>query len=285
VTAWYTKEVRRAVLALVLGLMLVLAAAGGAAQPRTVRILALGDFGVGGESQQRIGAAMRSFEARNPADVLVALGDNDYTRSPEAFHTNWEATFGWTRRAGVRVAGVLGNHDVKVDGGRYVFDELRMPGRYYRRSFGPVELYLLDSNSVDAGQTAWLRRTLARSRARWRIAVFHHPAFTCGAYRSHPEVVAQWVPLLERYRVRLVLSGHDHNYQRFAPRRGVRYLVHGGGNSTKHYALATCPPGYPRRLAGRVEQGFLYFVIRGNRLDGYAVSAAGLRTDHFTFRG
>ena len=270
--------------ALLLALVLVLPAAGDAGPAAPVRIIAIGDFGVGGDTQRRVGAAVRTFEARNPADYLVALGDNDYTENPAAFRANWDASFGWTEGAGVRVAGVLGNHDVRVEGGRYEFDRLRMPGRYYRRAFGPVELFLLDSNAVDAAQTAWLRRSLARSHARWRIAVMHHPPFTCGNYLSHGDVVARWVPLFERYRVRLVLSGHDHNYQRFAPRRGVRYVVHGGGGQGL-YALKGCPAGYPRRLAGRSEHGFLYVVMRPNRLDGYAVTPAGRRTDHFAFRG
>ena len=271
---------------LLLSLVLALPAAGAAGQPPpdVVRLIAVGDFGVGGEAQQRLGAAMRAFEARNPADYLVALGDNDYTEDPEAFHANWESSFGWTRRAGVNVTGVLGNHDVRVGGGRYEFDELRMPRRYFRRAVGPLELYLLDSNNVDPAQTTWLRRTLARSRARWRIAVAHHPAFTCGNYRSHPDVVARWVPLFERYRVDLVLAGHDHNYQRFAPRRGVRYVVHGGGNPNL-YPLTSCPAGYPRRLRARREQGFLYLMARPGRLDGWAVTPGGRRTDHFAFRG
>jgi tartrate-resistant acid phosphatase type 5 len=277
--------VRRAVL--LLGLALLLPAAGAAGQQPpagVVRLIAVGDFGVGGEAQRRFGAAVRSFEARNPAELFVALGDNDYTEDPSAFHANWEASFGWMRGAGVDVTGVLGNHDVRVDGGRYEFDELRMPRRYFRRALGPVELYLLDSNNVDPAQTTWLRRTLARSRARWRIAVAHHPAFSCGTYGSHHHVVAQWVPLFERYRVRLMLAGHDHNYQRFAPRRGVRYVIHGGGNPNL-YPLRSCPAGYPRRLRASREQGFLYLVARPGRLDGYAVTPAGRRTDHFTLRG
>jgi 3',5'-cyclic AMP phosphodiesterase CpdA len=267
-----------------LGLVLALPGGGQAGEPKPVRLIAIGDFGVGGETQQRVGAAVQEFEARNPADYLVALGDNDYTENSNAFRENWDASFGWARRAGVKVAGVLGNHDVRVDGGRYEFGPLGMPGRYYRRTVGPVELYLLDSNAVDATQTAWLRRTLARSRARWRIAVLHHPPYTCGTYRAHPAVVAKWVPLFARYRVRLVLSGHDHNYQRFAPRRGVRYVVHGGG-SPRLYAIERCPTGYPRRVRARAEHGFLYLVIRRNRLDGYAVTASGRRTDHFAFAG
>jgi hypothetical protein len=281
-TAWYTGEVRRALL--LLGLALVVPGSGEGGEPRPVRLIAIGDFGVGGETQRGFGAAVRTFEARNPADLLVTLGDNDYTESPTAFRTNWEQSFSWTASAGVRVAAVLGNHDVRVEEGRYQFDELDMPGRYYRRAIGPVELYLLDSNRVDAAQTSWLRQTLSRSRARWRIAVLHHPPFTCGTYSSHTAVVARWVPLFERFRVRVVLSGHDHNYQRFAPWRGVRYLVHGGGGR-RLYALRSCPAGYPRRLRARAEHGFLYLVVRPSRLDGYSVTPSGRRTDHFAFRG
>jgi 3',5'-cyclic AMP phosphodiesterase CpdA len=276
--------VHRAALVLALALLLPSAGGAGPAPAKPVGILAIGDFGVGGESQQRLGDAVRRFEARNPASWLITLGDNDYTESPAAFRANWRSSFGWTAGAGVRVAGVLGNHDVRVQGGRYEYRDLGMPGRYYRRRVGPVELYLLDSNHVDAGQTNWLEWTLLDSRARWKIAAFHHPAFTCGTYGSNPEVVKQWVPLFEHSHVRLVLSGHDHNYQRFAPRRGVRYVVHGAG-STGHYDLTACPRSYPRRLARGTRQGFLYLLVRGNRLDGWSVDTAGRRTDHFAFSG
>jgi len=269
---------------LLLGLVLCVPAAGQASEERPVSLVAVGDFGVGGETQRRFGAAVRAFEARNPADLLVALGDNDDTEDPSAFQANWEASFGWTRAAAVDVSGVLGNHDVRVEGGRYQFDQPQMPRRYFRRLVGPIELYLLDSNNVDAAQTTWLRRTLARSRARWRIAVSHHPAFSCGKYSSHRTIVREWVPLFERYSVRLVLAAHDHNYQRFAPRRGVRYVLHGGGNP-RLYALRRCPAGYPRRLRAAFEGGFLYLVVRGGRLDGYAVTPAGRKTDHFVIRG
>jgi hypothetical protein len=270
---------------LLLGLLLLLLPAAGNASPAPrVGIIAFGDFGVGGSTQRNLGAAVRRFEARNPANYLVTLGDNDYTENPGEFHTNWEQTFGWWRRARVKVAGVLGNHDVRVDGGRYEFDELKMPGRYYRRVVGPVELYLLDSNDVDDAQTAWLERTLARSRARWKIAVFHHPAYTCGKYDSADAVVDRWLPLFERYRVQLTLSGHDHNYQRFAVQRGVRFVVHGGGGRGL-YRLSDCPGSYPKRMAAREQHGFLYLVIRGNRLTGSAVALDGRRSDRFTFTG
>jgi 3',5'-cyclic AMP phosphodiesterase CpdA len=272
--------------AVLLGALAVfLPAAGQARTDPVVTIIAFGDAGVGGAYQRAFGEGVRMFEARNSADFLLTLGDNDYTENPAAFRTNWERSFGWwTRRSRVRVAGVLGNHDVRVEGGRYQFRTLSMPGRYYRRRYGPVELFLLDSNNVDAAQTAWLARSLAASRARWKIAAFHHPAFTCGNYRSHPAVVAGWVRLFERHRVVLALSGHDHNYQRFAPRRGVRYVVHGGANSDL-YPLQACPAGYPRRLRALREHGFVYLAIRAGRLDGWKVWPDGRRRDHFVVRG
>ncbi|MGZ8702210.1 MAG: metallophosphoesterase family protein [Gaiellaceae bacterium] len=264
-------------------LAVFLPAAGHAGPAPAVRIVAFGDFGVGGSAQKAFGDGVRAFAAKNPVDALVLLGDNDYTESPGAFRANWQMSFGWAKARGLRVAAVLGNHDVRVDRGRYEFGTFAMPGRYYRRRIGDVELFLLDSNLVDARQTAWLQRSLAASRARWKVAVFHHPAFTCGSYRSHPDVVRRWTPLFESYRVKLALSGHDHNYQRFAPRRGVRYVVHGGANPNL-YEVDACPAGYPRRMRAQVEHGFLYLVARGDRLDGWAVWPDGRRRDHFVLR-
>ncbi len=271
--------------AIVLVASAVLVPGAGQAQPAGVyRIIAIGDFGVGGEFQRGFGEGVRKFEARNRSNMLLALGDNDYTESPSAFRANWAESFGWGRRRGLAVAGVIGNHDARVEGGRYEFRTLGMRGRYYKRTAGPAELFLLDSNRVDSAQTAWLARSLARSKARWKIAVFHHPAYTCGNYRSHPDVVRRWVPLFERHRVVLALSGHDHNYQRFSPRRGVRYVIHGGGNP-RLYPIEACPAGYPHRARGQAEHGFVYLAIRPNRLDGWAVWPDGRRRDHFTVAG
>ena len=75
-------------------------------------ILAVGDFGVGGTAERDMGAAMRGFESTHPAAMLLTLGDNDYTESPTAFHSNWTASFGWLGGAGLSVTGTLGNHEL-----------------------------------------------------------------------------------------------------------------------------------------------------------------------------
>jgi 3',5'-cyclic AMP phosphodiesterase CpdA len=259
--------------------VLVLALAGSsAAQTTPAAFLATGDFGVGGSRELSLGLRMKRHESRNPASMLVTLGDNDYTRSPARFRANWRRSFGWARPSGLRVAGTLGNHDYEVARGRYQFNLLGMPGPYYTRRLGDAQLFLLDSNVVNDRQTAWLERALADSSATWKIAAFHHPPYTCGGHSGHQDVAARWVPLFERYGVQLVLSGHDHNYQRFATQNGVTYVVHGGGGAGL-YRLRPCPASYPRRLRGRFEHGFLRVSIGPDTLTVSSVDMRGRVTD------
>ena len=238
------------------------------------RILAVGDFGVGGRTERATGAAIEAWEADHPASLLLTLGDNDYTESPPAFRRNWHDAFGWLEGADVRPRGTLGNHDVRVDGGRYEFDALGMPSSHYERSRRDFDLFVLNSNSTRDRQTRWLKRHLAASTATWKIVSLHHPAYTCGGYMSNPGVVSRWVPLFERYGVALVLSGHDHNYQRFAPKRGVTYVVHGGGGQ-ELYALRSCPEGYPTRDFARRAHGFLDIVVTPEAIRLKAVKLSG----------
>jgi tartrate-resistant acid phosphatase type 5 len=265
-----TDAVRRVMLIAALGVALAFAGRSAAA----TRILAVGDFGVGGATERATGSAIRAWEKNNPANVLLTLGDNDYTRSPTAFRQNWRDTFGWLRPADVWVRGALGNHDVLVQEGRYEFGSLRMPAKYYESSRRDLDIFVLNSNSVGQTQTTWLRRHLAASTAKWKIVVFHHPAYSCGGYLSNPAVVSRWVPLFEQYGVTLVLNGHDHDYQRFAPHNGVTYVVHGGGGQ-ELYSLRTCPAGYPARAFGSSSHGFLYLVVGKNALRLRSVNMAG----------
>jgi hypothetical protein len=253
---------------------------GSSAAQTQVGFLAVGDYGVGGSREAAVGLAMKRFDARHPANMLVTLGDNDYLQSPKLFRTNWQRAFGWARRSGVRVGGVLGNHDYEVGRGGYELKMLGMPGRYYTRRVGDVQLFFLDSNAVTAGQTAWLEQQLSQSSATWKIALFHHPPYTCGGHSGDTDVVRSWVPLFESYGVQLVLAGHDHNYQRFAPLNGVRYVVDGGGGAGL-YSLRRCPRSYPATVRRFAEHGFLYVSTTDEQLDVSAVDLRGRVRDHF----
>jgi acid phosphatase len=259
-------------LCIVLALLVVPSASG------ATGIIAIGDFGVGGARQQALGSAVREFESRTSADVLVTLGDNDYTRG-RSFRANWTSSFGWLAAAGVDIAGTLGNHDVEIGRGRYEFALLRMPGPYYVRRVKDVELIVLDSNAITPAQTRWLTRTLARRSGFRRIVTFHHPPYTCGGHLGSATVRKAWVPLFERYGIRLVLSGHDHNYQRFE-RNGITYVVHGGGGAGL-YKLRACPRGYPRRLAARVGWGFLHLGVGSEGIEIQVLDLAGSAIDRF----
>jgi 3',5'-cyclic AMP phosphodiesterase CpdA len=61
----------------------------------------------------------------------------------------------------------------------------------------------------------------------------HHPPFSAGYQGSNGDVRRAFVPLFERYGVQLVLSGHDHDYQRSQPVNGVTYVVTGGAAETR----------------------------------------------------
>lgn len=274
------------ILALALALALVFVFLASAppsrADARPIRLVAIGDFGVGGRTQLEYGRAVERFAAARNVSMLLTLGDNDYSRAA-AFQENWQASFGWLGAARIPISGALGNHDVEETDGSHEFDALNMPGRFYTRTVGPVAIFVLDSNDVSRQQTNWLRRALRRSDARWKIVTMHHPAYTCGGHKSDEAVQTHWVPMFEEYGVQLVLAGHDHNYQRFRARNGVNYVVHGGGGR-KPYALRECGAEAPELLRGRVVVGFLTIVAREGGLIVKAINLRGRQIDRLVIR-
>jgi tartrate-resistant acid phosphatase type 5 len=230
-----------------------------------------------------MGAAVERFAAGRQVDALVTLGDNDYTERPAAFRRNWQASFGWASADSLLVAGTLGNHDIRVDRGRYEFELLGMPHRYYEQRVGEVALFLLDSTLLGDHQLRWLEAALAASDAPWKVVAMHHPAFSCGGYRGTRRVRRRLVPVLERGGVDLVLAAHDHNYQRFARRHGVLYVVHGGGGA-RLYPLARCPSWFPARRVERRKHGYLFLRAEETWLRVRAIGPGGWRYDDFALR-
>jgi hypothetical protein len=110
------------------------------------------------------------------------------------------------------------------------------------------------------------------------------PAWSCSSHGSTPEVDRCWVPVLERYRVALVLNGHDHNYQRFVSAGGVAWVVTGGGDRNLYPVGAHCPAGTPRRVAGVAQYHFTAVEIRGRSLTLRAVAADGHVLDQAVIR-
>ena len=72
---------------------------------------------------------------------------------------------------------------------------------------------VLNSNDALEEQTDWLEDQLKAPRANWRIVIFHHPLFPPNGRPHYPEELRQdWITLLKKYKVDLLLQGHDHAY-------------------------------------------------------------------------
>jgi 3',5'-cyclic AMP phosphodiesterase CpdA len=193
-----------------------------------------GDVGDSGSRLRATAAAVAAIDDVQPLDGLVLLGDNVY---PSGDPARLRATV-FTPFAEVLdhvpLIAVLGNHDVKRNHAAGQVAALDMPGRWWAHGFGDVLLIGLDSNLAgDPTQRAWLADTLAAATERWRIVVLHHPPYSAGYQGSDLAVRQAFVALFERYGVQLVLSGHDHDYQRSQPIGGVTYVVTGGAAGTR----------------------------------------------------
>ena len=203
--------------------------------PPMLRLAALGDVGYSGRRAEATGETAAALEEQQEYDVLLLLGDNVYPAGDPA--RLGETVFGPLAPVldgGTRLVAILGNHDVVEGHGDAQARALGMPGRWYAARFPDVLIVALDSTQVASEtQRDWLEATLASATETWRIVVVHHPPYSAGYQGSNLAVRRAYTPLFERFGVQLVLSGHDHDYQRSRPIRGVTYVVTGAASETR----------------------------------------------------
>ncbi|MFY9571755.1 MAG: metallophosphoesterase [Blastocatellia bacterium] len=203
-----------------------------------IRFAVIGDWGTGDKNQLRTAKQMFASHQRTPFDFVVSAGDNIYpSGSGRHFARGFEQPFTDLLKDRVSFYTVLGNHDVE-DGrqDQTQYPLFNMGGQNYykiQRGNGLVEFFMLDSNDFDSTQTTWLENSLRTSRAKWKIAVFHHPIYTSGSHGSASGLRKRLEPLLSRYGVQVGLSGHDHIYERIKPQQGVQYFVSGAGGKVR----------------------------------------------------
>jgi len=164
----------------------------------------------------------------------------------------------------------VGNHDAS-----HTTDELRhlgLPALPFTKTLPGAQLLFLDANHPDQEQAAWLDRQLTAPGPRWRIVIFHQPAYSCGVHGPTPLVDQLWVPVFERHRVALVLNGHDHDYQRLRGPAGVTYVVTGGGGQTLYPVSPLCA----LRAASRNSAERYHFTAVEIRDDSLTLSAVGI---------
>jgi hypothetical protein len=150
----------------------------------------------------------------------------------------------------------------------------------------------LDLGALDA-QTKWLDATLAASRAKWNVVLFHQPIFTCARPNDTEELKAAWKPIFEARKVDLVLQGHDHCYSRLTAEAGREagraarasgatqgpvYLVSVTGS--KMYGLNDRARTQPDRTAEATEL-FQIVDVEAEKLVFRTYTASGILYDGF----
>lgn len=200
-----------------------------------LRIAVAGDVGYANDRAKRTGDAIAKAGTNDPYDVLLLLGDNVYpSGDPARLPQTVFEPFAPVLAAGAQLLAILGNHDVMDGHADAHVAALGMPGRWWARQVGDATIIALDSNEPhNPDQRAWLERTLAETTTTWKIVALHHPPYSAGYQGSNLGVRTELTPLFERYGVQLVLSGHEHDYQRSKIINGVTYIVTGGAADTR----------------------------------------------------
>ena len=270
-----------------------------------VVILGVGDTGSAPWGQAAITAnAMLRFAVG--ASKFLDFGDMTHSTSRQEFQ-DFLRDFGpLLSRLDFRP--VLGNHDaMDFAVGKEIIDLQSLPcegvpqegcGRYGSFDSGAAHFVALDTTDwwrlqPDSRMLRWLANDLAATKKRWIVVYLHHPPYLTGFHAEDDNCVQvrqNVVPILEQYGVDLVLSGHEHGYQRTYPLRGgevvgataggITYVVSGGGGSPLYDA--------DRDLFSQAvvlkEFNFLRITVRKNSLSVQAIDLDGKVLDHFRSR-
>jgi tartrate-resistant acid phosphatase type 5 len=264
-----------------------------------LNFMALGDWGRNGECLQLETAKQMGDWARtNPIDFILSLGDNFYPKGVVSEHDPlWHYSFENIYTAHSLQAdwfAILGNHDYYSEPDaqiRYsqISRRWHMPARYYSKEVsmgkekGKVLFVMIDSQAIVQNyedqhpekQLAWIEQTLSNASAdvRWKIVVGHHPAHTVGPRVSNYDTLAirkTLNPILEKYKVDIYLSGHEHSLQHLKPNQFTHQFISGAGSELTH---VTNGIDYSRFAAS--ENGFMYFSIDAKRLNVRVVGVKG----------
>ncbi len=225
-------------------------------------------------------AAARHIDALD-VDAVLPLGDTQYDSGTAAEFASYDSSWGRLRS---RTRPVPGNHEYGTSGaaGYYGYFGALAGGAsrgYYSYDLGDWHLVALNSNCAAVGgcgagssQERWLRADLAANASRCTLAYWHHPRFSSGSSHGSSTATSAFWQALQDEHAELVLSGHDHTYERFAPQsadgradiaQGLRSFVVGTGGKNL-YSFGTIQPNSEVRSSSSF--GVLLLTLRP---DGY----------------
>jgi hypothetical protein len=247
-------------------------------KPDSVKFAVIGDAGTGSSSQKAVAKELATWRTRFPYTFVVMVGDNMYGgESARDFQKKFEIPYKPLLDANVKFYAALGNHDDAAMQRNY--KPFNMNGeRFY--SFKPkdgVRFFALDSNYVDKTQLEWLDKQLAGSGSEWKIMFFHHPLYSSGETHGSAELQRGLLePVFVKHGVNLVLTGHEHFYERIKPQKGIQYFIIGNSAKLRKGDLAKSE----LTLYGNDrEYAFMLMEIAGDELFFQAINEKGQTID------
>jgi len=235
----------------------------------------LGDWGTGSREQYETADRMRAVHDLFKFNIVLTVGDNLYgSDRPQDFQRKFEIPYKPLLDDGVKFYATLGNHDAREQASYKLFN---MDGRRHYTFKAPqqdVRFFMLESDYMDPEQVAWVEKELKDAKENWKIAVFHHPLYSsAGRHGSDRRLREVLEPLFVKYNVSVVLTGHDHAYERTKPQQGIVYFVTGAGGQLRRGDLDDRSPITAKGFD--TDQSFMVAEIDGDEMHFNAVSRQG----------
>src|SRR5690242_17350964 len=243
----------------------------------SVKFAVMGDTGSGTKQQRDVGDMMVQFHALFPFESVLMMGDNLYGgEAPQDFERKFTEPYKALLDQKVKFYATLGNHDQAL---QVNYKNFNMNGKqYYRFTKGKVAFYSLNSNYMDKKQVQWLDDKLSHETADWKVMFFHHPPYSSAKKHGSDGQLREVVePIFLKYGVDVVLSGHDHVYERIKPQKGIYYFVSGAGGQLRAGDVDT-QAGLAEKSYDR-DMHFMLFEVVGDQMYFQAISRTGETID------
>jgi Calcineurin-like phosphoesterase len=262
--------------------------------PEEVRFVAVGDAGTGGKEQYEVARQMGKIRELSRFDLVLFLGDNIYkSGSPGDFEKKFLKPYQGLIENGVELRACLGNHDVRNEWGvllqKMIFGMGKNTYYSFNRKNNLIEFFALDSTILVKKekelernlQLAWFEKSLENSKARWKVVFLHHPLYSSakrhgldsGDEDQMFNVRELIEPILIKYKVNLVLNGHDHVYEHPQPQAGIHYFISGTGGQLRKGNLDKNTPFFG--FGNDEVNSFILFSVKPEAAEFWAIDAQG----------